>query len=489
MVVLLSLYIIVSWNGDDTSLRCDMARLTTRYESRNHTKRKYELKKRAEQMAETRLRITEAAIELHGTVGPSRTTLSAVAERAGVERRTLYRHFPNEADLFAACSAHYFAANPWPDLDGWRAIRDSAGAAGAGPRRALRLLRAHRADVQQRAPRRRGRRLRPRRRRPAATRSSRRPPTSSPSAAGSRGRRRELVRGALRHAARVLDLALVVEQRDRASRRGEAAAPVWWRLPSHDHRPGSHRYKALSFDCYGTLIDWEAGIAAVLVPWAREQGLDAERRGVAARLRRQRGSGPAGDARGALPGRPGHRLPPHRRGLGRAGERRVGRSGWASSVGDWPAFPDSADALARLAEHYKLIILSNVHRDGFAGSNQRLHGDFAAIITAEDVGAYKPAENHFRALDAALRRARGGPRRAAARRPEPVPRPRPGQAGGPAIGMDQPPPRPRRLGGDDRPSPPTIGPAVPEFPSMAAFADASTRPTMSGHDSRTLPPS
>jgi AcrR family transcriptional regulator len=88
------------------------------------TKRKYELKKRAEGMAETQRRITEAAIELHGSVGPSRTTMSAVAERAGVERRTLYRHFPSEADLFAACSTHYFAANPWPDLDAWRAIRD-----------------------------------------------------------------------------------------------------------------------------------------------------------------------------------------------------------------------------------------------------------------------------------------------------------------------------------------------------------------------------
>ena len=87
-------------------------------------KRKYELKKRAEEMAGTRLRITEAAIDLHGTVGPSRTTLSAVAERAGVERRTLYRHFPTEADLVAACSTHYFAANPWPDLGNWRVIRD-----------------------------------------------------------------------------------------------------------------------------------------------------------------------------------------------------------------------------------------------------------------------------------------------------------------------------------------------------------------------------
>jgi AcrR family transcriptional regulator len=90
----------------------------------NPPKRKYELKKRAEEMADTRRRITEAAIELHGTVGPSRTTMSAVAARAGVERRTLYRHFPGEADLFAACSSDYFTANPWPDLDGWRALRD-----------------------------------------------------------------------------------------------------------------------------------------------------------------------------------------------------------------------------------------------------------------------------------------------------------------------------------------------------------------------------
>ena len=87
-------------------------------------KRRYELKKRGEGMAETHRRITEAAIELHGTVGPSRTTLSAVAQRAGVERRTLYRHFPTEADLFAACSTHHFAAHPWPDLGVWRAIDD-----------------------------------------------------------------------------------------------------------------------------------------------------------------------------------------------------------------------------------------------------------------------------------------------------------------------------------------------------------------------------
>src|SRR5688500_5603361 len=92
--------------------------------SRERPKRKYELKKRAEEMAETHRRITQAAIDLHGSVGPARTPLSAVAKRAGVERRTLYRHFATETELFDACSSHYFAANPWPDLAGWRAIHD-----------------------------------------------------------------------------------------------------------------------------------------------------------------------------------------------------------------------------------------------------------------------------------------------------------------------------------------------------------------------------
>src|ERR1700755_2797294 len=73
--------------------------------------RPYQLRKRADGMQATRLRITEAAVELHGTVGPARTTMSAVAERAGVQRRTLYRHFPTEADLFTACSTHWFGAN------------------------------------------------------------------------------------------------------------------------------------------------------------------------------------------------------------------------------------------------------------------------------------------------------------------------------------------------------------------------------------------
>jgi AcrR family transcriptional regulator len=88
------------------------------------TKRKYELKQRADEMARTRTRITEAAVQLHGTVGPARTTISAIAEQAGVQRHTVYRHFPSEGDLYGACSAHYFTANPLPDPEPWRAITD-----------------------------------------------------------------------------------------------------------------------------------------------------------------------------------------------------------------------------------------------------------------------------------------------------------------------------------------------------------------------------
>jgi AcrR family transcriptional regulator len=89
----------------------------------NH-KRPYRKKRRAELEEETRRRITESAVELHGTLGPSHTSMSAVAERAGVRRSTLYRHFPDEATLFEACSSHWNAANPPPDLGTWAAIAD-----------------------------------------------------------------------------------------------------------------------------------------------------------------------------------------------------------------------------------------------------------------------------------------------------------------------------------------------------------------------------
>jgi AcrR family transcriptional regulator len=87
-------------------------------------KRPYRKRRRAELEDQTRLRITEAAVGLHGSIGPARTTMSAVAERAGVQRATLYRHFPDEKALFQACSSHWAAQHPPPDFSRWAEIED-----------------------------------------------------------------------------------------------------------------------------------------------------------------------------------------------------------------------------------------------------------------------------------------------------------------------------------------------------------------------------
>ena len=87
-------------------------------------KRPYRMKRRAELEEITRRRITESAVALHGTLGPARTSISALAEHAGVRRSTVYRHFPDEASLFAACTAHWMADNPVPDIGAWAAIED-----------------------------------------------------------------------------------------------------------------------------------------------------------------------------------------------------------------------------------------------------------------------------------------------------------------------------------------------------------------------------
>ena len=86
--------------------------------------RSYRMRRRAESQQQTRRRITESAVALHGSVGPSRTSISAVAAHAGVRRSTVYRHFPDDAALFDACSAHWAAANPLPQLDTWSAIEN-----------------------------------------------------------------------------------------------------------------------------------------------------------------------------------------------------------------------------------------------------------------------------------------------------------------------------------------------------------------------------
>lgn len=85
--------------------------------------RKYEQKLRAEQVSETRSRIVGATVGLHLEVGPAATSIAEVARRAGVQRRTVYNHFPDDASLFAACSGHWQAQHPAPDPSGWRDLR------------------------------------------------------------------------------------------------------------------------------------------------------------------------------------------------------------------------------------------------------------------------------------------------------------------------------------------------------------------------------
>src|SRR6188472_2360277 len=89
-------------------------------------KRRYEKKARAAQEQATRMRIVDAAIALHGTVGPARTTISAIAEQAGVRRATVYRHFPDERALMLGCSGTWAERNPPPDASAWASVSDPA---------------------------------------------------------------------------------------------------------------------------------------------------------------------------------------------------------------------------------------------------------------------------------------------------------------------------------------------------------------------------
>ena len=156
-------------------------------------------------------------------------------------------------------------------------------------------------------------------------------------------------------------------------------------------------FEAMSFDCYGTLIDWEAGLAGVLTPWARSAGLDLDDEALLAAYSRHEA-----DAEAAYP----HVVYPEilarsMRALGTELGSPVSPDDaqrLARSVPDWPAFADSAAALTTLSRRFKLIILSNVDRASFAASNERLGVQFSAIITAEDVGSYKPSARNFEAL-------------------------------------------------------------------------------------------
>jgi 2-haloalkanoic acid dehalogenase type II len=154
------------------------------------------------------------------------------------------------------------------------------------------------------------------------------------------------------------------------------------------------RFTAMSFDCYGTLIDWETGIANALRPWAARNGLTLDDQALIAAHGRHE-SHVQDEMPGAL--YPAILAETLRR-IGTDLEVPVADSdatAYGQSVKDWPAFADTSAALKRLSTRFKLIIVSNIDRASFAASNPRLGVTFDAIITAEDVGSYKPQRGHF----------------------------------------------------------------------------------------------
>jgi 2-haloalkanoic acid dehalogenase type II len=151
-------------------------------------------------------------------------------------------------------------------------------------------------------------------------------------------------------------------------------------------------FDALTFDCYGTLIDWEQGILTELKAWAAPKGLsdDAILETFGAEESRCEAATPDKPYPGILADV--HRALAKRWGLS---TNDVAPVAFGGSVGRWPAFPDSAAALGYLKQHYKLVILSNVDRNSFARSNAKLQVEFDLILTAQDIGSYKPDPRNF----------------------------------------------------------------------------------------------
>ena len=153
-------------------------------------------------------------------------------------------------------------------------------------------------------------------------------------------------------------------------------------------------FKALTFDCYGTLIDWETGMIAALEPLTERADRPLSRNDILEAHAFQEST-----AQRTSPAKPypGLLAVVYKR---LAEEWGVPASwedclAYGASVGDWPAFEDSAASLQYLKQHYRLVVLSNVDNASFAQSNRKLQVEFDAIYTAADIGSYKPAPRNF----------------------------------------------------------------------------------------------
>lgn len=155
------------------------------------------------------------------------------------------------------------------------------------------------------------------------------------------------------------------------------------------------QYKALSFDCYGTMIDWESGIWDAMQPLIASAGRGDISRQVGlqafAKIETAEELATPGMLYPDLLSQVHQSLADH---FNLKSSSEMNQT-FGDSVPHWPAFPDSADALRLLKKHFKLVILSNVNREGFAASNKKLGVKFDAIYTAQDVGSYKPNPANF----------------------------------------------------------------------------------------------
>jgi 2-haloacid dehalogenase len=167
--------------------------------------------------------------------------------------------------------------------------------------------------------------------------------------------------------------------------------------PTTDDQPALDlgEFSALTFDCYGTLIDWESGILAALRPWTAAHRLEVDDEELLAAFGRAETRREADDPTAPYPRVLAGVLEDLATELGTTASPEEAAA-FGDSVKDWPAFPDSAEALAYLQRHYRLVIVSNVDRASFHHSNAKLGVTFDAVVTAEDAGAYKPAPDHFR---------------------------------------------------------------------------------------------
>jgi 2-haloalkanoic acid dehalogenase type II len=154
------------------------------------------------------------------------------------------------------------------------------------------------------------------------------------------------------------------------------------------------KYRALTFDCYGTLIDWESGILAALAPWRARAGVAVADGELLAAFAAAESRIEAEQPRLLYPRVLAESLAALAGGLGASASSAQGAA-LGASVKDWPAFPDSAEALAYLKRRYKLGILSNIDDSSFAASNRKLGVAFDVVVTAEQVGSYKPNPAHF----------------------------------------------------------------------------------------------